>query len=69
MLPYATHIVTMPADVYASQQGDVDWFRFWLQGYERAMPQDPDQYRRWNHLRDLRDANLKGPTTGKSSTE
>ncbi len=69
MLPYATHIVTMPADVYASQQGDVDWFRFWLHGYERAMPQDPDQHVHWKHLRDLRDANLKESAMGKNSTE
>jgi hypothetical protein len=59
VLPYATHIVTMPADVYESQQGDVDWFRFWLQGYERPHPEDPDQYKRWEHLRELRDALVK----------
>jgi dipeptidyl aminopeptidase/acylaminoacyl peptidase len=57
VLPYATHVVTMPVDVMESQQGDVDWFRFWLQGYE-----DPDhgketQYIRWRHLRELKNAN------------
>lgn len=33
----------------------VDWYRFWLQGYERPDPQDPDQYKRWEHLRELKD--------------
>jgi dipeptidyl aminopeptidase/acylaminoacyl peptidase len=56
VLPYATHVVTMPADLIESQQGDVDWFRFWLQGYERPRPEDPDQYKRWEHLRKLRDS-------------
>jgi hypothetical protein len=68
VLPYATHIVTMPADVYASQQGDVDWFRFWLQGYERPDPEDPDQYKRWEHLRELHGGEDKvdsQPTAGK----
>ncbi len=59
-LPYATHIVTMPVDVYESQQGDVDWFRFWLQGYEGPTnPEDPNQYKRWEHLRELQAAEGK----------
>jgi hypothetical protein len=36
MLHYAANVVTMPRDLLESQQGDVDWFRFWLQGYEDA---------------------------------
>lgn len=66
VLPYATHVVSMPSDVYESQQGDVDWFRFWLQGYERPNPEDPDQYKRWEHLRELRDSGVKAikPTQG-----
>jgi dipeptidyl aminopeptidase/acylaminoacyl peptidase len=59
VLPYATHIVTMPTDVYESQQGDVDWFRFWLQGYQDPDPAKKEQYLRWEHLRELRDADLK----------
>jgi dipeptidyl aminopeptidase/acylaminoacyl peptidase len=56
LLPYATHVVSMPADVYASQQGDVDWFRFWLQGYEDPAPAKATQYRRWENLCDLQRA-------------
>jgi hypothetical protein len=59
VLPYSTHVVSMPADVYESQQGDVDWFRFWLQGYEDPDPAKAEQYKRWEHLRELRDADTK----------
>jgi hypothetical protein len=40
-------------------QRNVDWYRFWLQGYERPSPEDPEQYKRWKHLRDLQDAEDK----------
>jgi hypothetical protein len=33
-----------------SQQGDVDWFRFWLQGYVDPDPSKRGQYRRWAKL-------------------
>jgi len=53
------HVLTNPKAQAASQGLNVDWFRFWLQGYERHNSEDPDQYKRWEHLRDLRDADLK----------
>jgi dipeptidyl aminopeptidase/acylaminoacyl peptidase len=59
VLPYATHVVSMPADVYESQQGDVDWMRFWLQDYEDPDPAKREQYKRWEHLRELQDAENK----------
>ncbi len=59
VMPYATHVVTMPADLMESQQGDVDWFRFWLQGYEDSDPAKRSQYARWEHLRELRDTSTK----------
>ncbi len=40
-------------------QQNIDWFRFWLQGYERPNPEDPDQYKRWEHLRELQDVEDK----------
>jgi hypothetical protein len=58
-LPSGQHILQKPLDRYASEQGNVDWFRFWLKGYERPNPEDPDQYKRWEHLRELRDADAK----------
>lgn len=60
VMPYATHVVSMPADVFESQQGDLDWFRFWLQGYEGPPNhEDPNQYKRWEHLRELKVAEHK----------
>jgi dipeptidyl aminopeptidase/acylaminoacyl peptidase len=59
ILPNAYHMVAMPHERIISQQGAVDWFRFWLQGYERPNPEDPDQYKLWEHLRELRDADEK----------
>lgn len=53
------HILQAPRNRYVSQQGNVDWFRFWLQGYERTNPEDPGQYKRWEHLRQLRDADAQ----------
>jgi dipeptidyl aminopeptidase/acylaminoacyl peptidase len=49
-LPHAQHILQQPQDRYASQQGNVDWFRFWLQGYEDHDTSKNEQYARWDHL-------------------
>lgn len=57
--PHGTHIHQKPLERLESQQGDVDWFRFWLQGYESPNPDDPDQYKRWERLRELRDADAR----------
>lgn len=53
VLPDASHMVAMPNERIVSQQGAVDWFRFWLQAYERPNPEDPDQYKRWHKLREI----------------
>ncbi|GGG99487.1 hypothetical protein GCM10011586_13800 [Silvibacterium dinghuense] len=47
------HILTNPAVRMASQGGSVDWFRFWLQGYEDPVPAKAEQYRRWEGLCDM----------------
>ncbi len=52
-LPYASHVVSMPSDTLASQEGEVDWVRFWLQGYEDPDLSKLDQYKRWEGLCDL----------------
>lgn len=56
--PKGTHIHQRPLERLESQQGDVDWFRFWLQGYEDPDPTKKEQYKRWEHLKDLRDADI-----------
>jgi dipeptidyl aminopeptidase/acylaminoacyl peptidase len=45
-----THVLTSPAERLASQQGTVDWFRFWLQGYEDPVPSKASQYERWRRM-------------------
>jgi len=57
--PNEIHQPEHPQARIASLQRNVDWFRFWLQGYERPNPEDHDQYNRWEHLRELRDADAK----------
>jgi len=55
-----THVLTNPAERIISQGGTVDWFRFWLQGYEDSDPSKKDQYARWRELRKLQEANAAG---------
>lgn len=52
-LPTGYHILQKPWDRMVSQQGDVDWFCFWLKGEEDSDPAKAQQYERWRHLRDL----------------
>ena len=48
-----------PLDRYIAMQGIVDWFRFWLEDYEYPDSARKDQYKRWERLRELRDAETK----------
>jgi hypothetical protein len=66
-LPDAAHNIVRPWERVASQQGTVDWFRFWLQDYERTEPigdveetsqQLTDQYARWHGLSELQQSDL-----------
>ncbi len=50
------HLLVRPADRYMSQQSAVDWFRFWLQGYEDPDSAKAEQYKRWRELRKLQEA-------------
>lgn len=45
------HVFSDPALRLAAQGGNVDWFRFWLQGYEDPDPLKARQYARWEKLR------------------
>jgi len=49
-IPEGQHILQKPLERYWSQQGDVDWFRFWLQGYKRPDAEDKSQYPRWTEM-------------------
>ena len=52
--PKGSHVLMKPSERNASQGGNVDWFRFWLQDYEDPAPAKTQQYRRWRELRSLR---------------
>jgi dipeptidyl aminopeptidase/acylaminoacyl peptidase len=48
------HILQKPLERLASQQGNVDWFRFWLKNEEDSDPSKREQYQHWQELRDRR---------------
>jgi len=61
------HVLTNPAERIASQGGSVDWFRFWLQGYEDPDPTKKEQYGRWRELRKLQEENDRRTAPAKES--
>jgi len=50
-LPGGTHILVKPWDRMVSQEGSVDWLRFWLKGEEDTDPTKAQQLVRWHELR------------------
>jgi hypothetical protein len=52
-IPEGTHILEKPWERMTSQQGNVDWFCFWLKGEEDPDPAKAEQYKRWRELRSL----------------
>jgi len=63
-LPDGVHELQKPWERLVSSQGNVDWFRFWLQDYEDPDAAKSEQYIRWRELRKLRmaqDAEPAGP--------
>jgi dipeptidyl aminopeptidase/acylaminoacyl peptidase len=61
--PMEEHTPDHPLARLYSLQRNVDWYRFWLQNYERPNPEDPQQYERWEHLQVLQRASEKGDAT------
>jgi len=55
-IDFGMHPLSNPAERFASQGGNVDWFRFWLQDYEDPDPGKAEQYKRWHKLRKLQGA-------------
>jgi hypothetical protein len=53
-IPEGTHLVEKPWDRVISQQGNVDWFCFWLKGEEDSDPTKAEQYKRWREIRGQR---------------
>ena len=50
-IPGGTHLMERPWDCQIAMQGMVDWFRFWMQGYERPDSAAKPQYERWRTLK------------------
>jgi hypothetical protein len=50
-IPDGTHILQKPWDRMLSQQGNLDWFCFWLKGEEDPDPTKAEQYARRRELR------------------
>ena len=51
------HELQRPWERMISQQGNVDWFCFWLKGEEDPDPVKAEQYVRWRELRKLQQEN------------
>ena len=56
-IPEGTHILEKPWDRMVSQQGNVDWFCFWLKDQEDPNPEKAKQYEHWRELRSLQNQN------------
>ena len=51
VFPDETHIKFQPKHKLAVYERNVDWFRFWLQGYEDQDPDKVGQYRIWRKMK------------------
>jgi dipeptidyl aminopeptidase/acylaminoacyl peptidase len=65
-IPQGDHILVKPWERLTSQQGAVDWWRFWLQGYEDPDSTKAEQYARWRTLRAQRDS-MRASTSRRGS--
>lgn len=51
VFPNEPHQKFQPRHKLAAYQRNIDWFRFWLQGYENPAPSKKAQYTRWRLMR------------------
>ncbi len=69
MIPAGAHSLSRPSERMISLQGNVDWYRFWLQGQERNGTLIPgetgaslkEQYARWREMAELKRADDAKP--------
>lgn len=52
VFPDETHQLYQPVHRFVNFTRNVDWLRFWLQGYEDRDPEKKEQYARWRKMRD-----------------
>lgn len=60
VFPNEPHIKFQPKHKLAVYDRNLDWFRFWLQGYEDPNPDKAGQYRIWREMRDQQCKRLGG---------
>lgn len=58
-LPDAQHEPVKPLERMTVQQGDVDWFCFWLKGEQDPDASKAQQYARWREMRKLQNESLQ----------
>ncbi len=61
-IPDGTHILVKPWERLTSQQGNVDWYRFWLRGEEDEDHQKREQCERWRAMRAIQERAGKDAT-------
>jgi dipeptidyl aminopeptidase/acylaminoacyl peptidase len=54
-----SHIKWQAAHLHAIASRNLDWFRFWLQGFEDPGPAKAEQYLRWRKLREQQRAHAR----------
>ncbi len=71
VLNTTSHVIAQPSIRLVAQQGNVDWFRFWLQDFVDVDPKKTEQYQRWEKLRTMQDGTLpdSGPPSGDYSSK
>lgn len=57
--PEEAHIKVQPRHRLNVYERNLDWFRYWLQGYSDPDPAKAAQYRRWERLRDRQRASRR----------
>ena len=51
VFPHEPHQKFQPRHKLAAYERNVDWFRFWLQGYESPDPAKREEYKRWRVMK------------------
>lgn len=75
VFPEGRHSLSRPSERMISLQGNVDWYRFWLSGEERAEAVIPgeteaslaDQYKRWWQMVEMKVADDKKPRCARAT--
>jgi hypothetical protein len=62
-IPFGTHLLVKPWERLVSQQGNVDWFDYWLNGRSDPDPAKREQYQRWERMRTQLAGGKKDPAS------